>query len=226
MADGPAGFTRGSTCPALLRVPGRLPSAARTGLSPSAGRLSRRFRSHQSCHVPALQPPHGLNRAGLGSSPVARRYWGNHILFSLPPGTKMFQFPGFASTFNVDGSPSDCRVAPFGHLRVTGRLHLTGAFRSLPRPSSPSRAKASAVRPFFLSPPVIAKAMAGFFLGMPAPRIQPRAGFTPRSTLTLSFFCSIMSMNDRGHIPVFRVENNGFEPLTPCLQSRCSSQLS
>jgi len=23
-----------------------------------------------------------------------------------------------------------------------------------------------------------------------------------------------------------RVENNGFEPLTPCLQSRCSSQLS
>ena len=23
-----------------------------------------------------------------------------------------------------------------------------------------------------------------------------------------------------------KVENNGFEPLTPCLQSRCSSQLS
>ncbi len=23
-----------------------------------------------------------------------------------------------------------------------------------------------------------------------------------------------------------RVENNGFEPLTPCVQSRCSSQLS
>ena len=25
---------------------------------------------------------------------------------------------------------------------------------------------------------------------------------------------------------VAAVENNGFEPLTPCLQSRCSSQLS
>jgi len=25
---------------------------------------------------------------------------------------------------------------------------------------------------------------------------------------------------------LFRVENNGFEPLTPCLQNRCSSQLS
>ena len=34
---------------------------------------------------------------GLGSSPVARHYWGNHCLFSLPQGTKMFQFPWFAS---------------------------------------------------------------------------------------------------------------------------------
>jgi hypothetical protein len=34
---------------------------------------------------------------GLGSSPVARHYWGNHCLFSLPTGTKMFQFPAFAS---------------------------------------------------------------------------------------------------------------------------------
>ena len=34
---------------------------------------------------------------GLGSSPVARHYWGNHCLFSLPAGTKMFQFPAFAS---------------------------------------------------------------------------------------------------------------------------------
>ena len=36
------------------------------------------------------------------------------------------------------------------------------------------------------------------------------------------FFCSSMSM-----IVFFcQVENNGFEPLTPCVQSRCSSQLS
>ena len=34
---------------------------------------------------------------GLGSSPFARHYWGNHCLFSLPAGTKMFQFPAFAS---------------------------------------------------------------------------------------------------------------------------------
>ena len=39
------------------------------------------------------------------------------------------------------------RVVPFGYPRVKGRLRLTGDFRSLPRPSSPPRAKASAVRP-------------------------------------------------------------------------------
>nr|ADI17495.1 hypothetical protein [uncultured bacterium HF0130_06E03] len=38
-------------------------------------------------------------------------------------------------------------VAPFGNLRVKGYLHLTEAYRSLSRPSSPSRAKASTVRP-------------------------------------------------------------------------------
>ena len=42
----------------------------------------------------------------------------------------------------------------------------------------------------------------------------------------------IVKSRDKGNkipqIPLSekRVENNGFEPLTPCLQSRCSSQLS
>ena len=35
---------------------------------------------------------------------------------------------------------SASRVPPFGYLGVTGCLHLARAFRSLPRPSSPSRA--------------------------------------------------------------------------------------
>ena len=130
----------------------RLQSASRTGLSPSAARLSRRFRSHLSCHLAVLQPRPGRNQGGLGSSPVARHYWGNHILFSLPAGTKMFQFPALASRLGRDGSPSDCRVAPFRNLRINGRLHLPAAFRSLPRLSSPSGAQASAVRPFLLSP--------------------------------------------------------------------------
>ena len=38
-------------------------------------------------------------------------------------------------------------VAPFGHPRVKGYLLLAVAFRSLSRPSSPPRAKASPMRP-------------------------------------------------------------------------------
>ena len=38
----------------------------------------------------------GINDAGLGSLRFARRYSGDRVLLSLPPGTKMFQFPGYA----------------------------------------------------------------------------------------------------------------------------------
>ena len=75
-----------------------LPMASRKGLSPSAARLSRRFRSPSSCSAAVLQPRPGRNPGGLGCSPVARHYWGNHVLFSLPAGTKMFQFPALASS--------------------------------------------------------------------------------------------------------------------------------
>ena len=60
--------------------------------------------------IPALQPPQSLNIAGLGYSPFARRYYGNHVLFSLPPANEMFQFTGFAPftgylIFNQVGCP-------------------------------------------------------------------------------------------------------------------------
>ena len=44
LADGPAGFTQGFTCPALLRIPLSSTLLARTGLSPPMARLSSRFR--------------------------------------------------------------------------------------------------------------------------------------------------------------------------------------
>ena len=71
--------------------------ASRTGLSPSMVKLSRLFRSRLRYRNAVLLPRPCRNRTGLGSSPVARHYWGNHCLFSLPRGTKMFQFPRLAS---------------------------------------------------------------------------------------------------------------------------------
>ena len=111
MPDGPGYFTQDSSCPALLRIP--------------IGFMSLRIQDchllwcdfpdtsarDTSCHALVLQPPGGRTLRGLGSSPVARHYWGNHVLFSLPLGTKMFQFPWFASaisgwqSFRLPGCP-------------------------------------------------------------------------------------------------------------------------
>ena len=101
---------------------------------------------------------------GLGSSPVARHYWGNHCLFSLPAGTKMFQFPAYAHRTRRCARPSAWRVVPFGNPRIKGHLHLPAAYRSLSRPSSLVRAKASSVRPFLLSFSVLSRTVTFFSL--------------------------------------------------------------
>ena len=63
---------------------------------------------------------------------------------------RWFTSPGWLRhPMDSDGAIEDYPrwVAPFGNLRVKACLRLTGAYRSLPRPSSPSCAKASTVRP-------------------------------------------------------------------------------
>ena len=75
-----------------------------------------------------------------------------------------FLFLRVLRCFSSPGSPPTkvgCRsrlrrVAPFGNPRLNGYLPLSTAYRSLSRPSSPPRAKASFMRPsllsFFLTP--------------------------------------------------------------------------
>ncbi len=55
---------------------------------------------------------------------------------SFPPGTKMFQFPGFAPT-HVGSRSSTYWVAPFRDARINSCLQIPEPFRSLPRLSSP-----------------------------------------------------------------------------------------
>ena len=80
---------------------------------------------------------------GLGLGPFRSPLLRTSRLFSLPPGTEMFQFPGFASPFREMTSLTTSRVAPFGHLGINACVPLPRAFRSLPRPSSPPCAQAS-----------------------------------------------------------------------------------
>ena len=89
-----------------------------------------------------LQPRDSMN-LGLGSGPVRSPLLRASRLISLPPGTEMFQFPGFASPLREMTSLATCRVSPFGHLGIIACVPLPRAFRSLPRPSSPPCAQAS-----------------------------------------------------------------------------------
>ena len=92
-----------------------------------------------------LLPRHCRNNIGLGSSPFDRHYSGNRDFFLFLRVLRCFRSPGWLN-INMCARPSTLRVAPFGHLRINTCLRFPGAFRSLPRPSSPAEAKASSVR--------------------------------------------------------------------------------
>ena len=96
-----------------------------------------------------LQPRYCLNNIGLGCSAFARHYLRNHFCFLLLWVLRCFSSPRSLSLRN--DWPSTSRVAPFGNLGIKGYLHLPQAYRSLSRPSSPPRAKASTVCPCLLS---------------------------------------------------------------------------
>ncbi len=107
--------------------------------------------------VPAVLTPR-RSRRGLGSSGFARRYSRNRLFFLFLRLLRCFSSPGsppcpMDSDMDAWGPPM--RVSPFRHLRISGRVPLPAAFRSLPRLSSALSAKASALRPFLLdlSPP-------------------------------------------------------------------------
>ena len=87
--------------------------------------------------------PRGHKDLGLGSGPFRSPLLRTSRLISLPPGTEMFQFPGFASLLREMTRIAPGRVAPFGHLGITACVPLPRASRSLPRPSSPPCAQAS-----------------------------------------------------------------------------------
>ena len=149
MPDGPGGFTQDFSCPALLRITLRRAClrirSSHALWPPFPGRSPRQTPSD----VALLLPPACLNTQGLGSSPVARHYWGNHYCFLFLRVLRCFSSPGLPP-HNADAGPSVRRVVPFGYPRVKGYLRLTAAFRSLSRPSSPVRAKASTIRPYSL----------------------------------------------------------------------------
>ena len=133
-------------------VPLGLLLISRTGLLPSSVCLSRQLLLSDSCFVSGPQPH---TEVWFGLFPFRSPLLRESMFLSLPPATYMFQFTGLPPVklwihFTVRAHYRT-RVSPFGYLRVAGCLHLTAAFRSLPRPSSAPIAKASALCSLFLN---------------------------------------------------------------------------
>ena len=93
LADGPAGFTQDFSCPALLRVPLRFAWLRVRGVRPLRQGVPTFSTHHVSCDVAALQPHACRNTHGLGSSPFARHYLGNHCYFLFLRVLRCFSSP-------------------------------------------------------------------------------------------------------------------------------------
>ena len=191
-------------------------------------------------------------------------------MFSSPPGTKMFQFPGFASPNKKTGIAAKRRLGcpirkPRGQRLFAPRpglsqlitsfiasvsqgihrppLYSFANWRSAQHTTPPAMTthrntgddtrRGARRRPLILSAELSTECLRR----IPKPQGKnTRDGTLKR--LNCSLACHNMSKisvrhTARNALPATHsrarggeVENNGFEPLTPCLQSRCSSQLS
>ena len=101
--------------------------------------------------TPTIQRSRALTYRRFWLFPVRSPLLRESHLLSLPEGTEMVQFPSLAPRPLLNSEAGipilSGWVAPFGNPRVTVCSRLTEAFRSLLRPSSPTRAKASTVCP-------------------------------------------------------------------------------
>ena len=141
--------------PRRTQVLPRSLSVSDTGLSPSMVRLSSLLLlpSHES-FAEVLQPQM-LESTWFGLFPFRSPLLRESRLISSPAGTEMFHFPALAPA-NLFIQSAGYGTAPVGlpHSDTPGSMcvwPLPGAFRSLPRLSSPISAKASACCPYLLA---------------------------------------------------------------------------
>ena len=156
MPDGPGGFPRDFSCPAVLRNLPTEPDGCRLqdchllwSPVPESSTInpvcdSAAFRPDRPYNPREHAPWFGLVRV---RSPLLTE----SRLLSSPAGTEMVHFPAFASMelcnhSRITGHDSS-GVTPFGNPRIKACLRLPEAYRSLPRPSSTVSAKAFTVRP-------------------------------------------------------------------------------
>ena len=128
-------------------------SASITGLSPSVVELSRSFFSLSAYYGVVLQPRICVATHAVWALPRSLATTGGIIIYFLfLQVLRCFSSLRLPPCLGMDNYPSGSWVVPFGNPGIKGHLHLPQAYRSLSRPSSPPRAKASTRRPNLLSP--------------------------------------------------------------------------
>ena len=209
MPDGPGGFTQDSSCPALLRMPLRL---IRVHVR-SCHALWRHFPEPSipltSCDGAVLLPRTCRNTCGLGCSPFARHYWGNHCCFLFLRVLRCFSSPRWPPS-RMTGCP----------IRKSADQRLCAPPRGFSQLAASFIASESlGIRraPFLTFSAAAGIGGLAYTLAFYSSRLYTGIVFCARFYVSLVTSCHRTSLT---------VENNGFEPLTPCVQSRCSSQLS
>ena len=91
--------------------------ASCTGRSPSMARCSNRFHSPSFMRYRSPTTPPMPEHRWFGLFPVRSPLLGESLLFSLPTGTKMFQFPAFAHHF---GGVTGLQPARLSHSEILG----------------------------------------------------------------------------------------------------------
>ena len=152
MWDGPHGFGRGFTCPALLGCSTAGNLASRTGLSPSAAGLSRPLRSPSPLPSPGPATPPG-RPGGLGVVRVRSPLLAESLLSSLPPATEMFHFAGSRAPRPMDsgggaplaggGLPHSDTPGSKAACASPGLFAACRVLHRLPPPRHPPRARAA-----------------------------------------------------------------------------------
>ena len=98
LPDGPGGFAQNSSCSALLRIPLSLVSLRVRDCHPLWSNFPDTFSSRSEYYGVVLLPLMCIATHQVWALPRSLATTGGIIsLFSLPGGTKMFQFPPFAS---------------------------------------------------------------------------------------------------------------------------------
>ena len=102
MPDGPGGFAQNYSCSALLRIPLGHGTLRIRGSHPLRPVFPDTFSSRHMCQGVVLQPRRCVATHAVWALPRSLATTGGIIsLFSLPLGTKMFQFPRFASVKKI-----------------------------------------------------------------------------------------------------------------------------